>query len=254
MFRRISLDSRALISTLSVLAFLVIWEIAPRIGLADANFTSQPSRVVAAGLEIAGTSGFLHDVSVSLLEFAAGFALAIGIGVPLGLLLGRYSLLRHLLDPPLMAIYATPHLAMMPIIVVWLGIGLQSKIAVAFLGGVIPILVNTMAGVRGVERSWVVAARSFGGGEWDVFAKVILPASLLSVVMGVRLGLSRAVMGVVVAEMYQSQAGIGNQIMRYGTEFRTDYLLFDVLLVSLFGLAATSAVRLLEEKMWTAGK
>ncbi len=255
MSRRISSSNyRGLISTLSVLVFLAIREIAPRAGLADATYTSQPSRVIAASLEIVPSAGFLHDVSVSLSEFAIGFALAIGIGVPLGLLLGRFPVLRYLLDPPIMAIYATPHLALLPILVVWLGIGMQSKIAVAFVGGVIPILVNTMAGVRGVERAWVAAARSFCAGEWDVFVKVILPASLPAVIMGIRLGLSRAVLGVVVAEMYQSQAGVGNEIMRYGSEFRTDYLLFDALLVSLFGFAATSAVRALEERLWTAGK
>ena len=245
---------RMVVSTLSVMAFLAVWEIAPRVGIVDATYTSQPTRVIRAGFEIVRTGGFLHDVSVSLSEFAIGFALAIGIGVPLGLLLGRFPVLRYLLDPPIMAIYATPHLALLPIIVVWLGIGMQSKIAVAFVGGVIPILVNSMAGVRGVERSWVVAARSFCAGERDVFVKVILPASLPSVILGIRLGLSRAVLGVIVAEMYQSQAGVGNEIMRYGSEFRTDQLLFNVLLVSLFGVAATSAVRALEEKLWTAGK
>jgi len=138
--------------------------------------------------------------------------------------------------------------------VVWLGIGMQSKIAVAFVGAIIPILVNTIAGVRGVERSWIVAARSFGAGEWDVFGKVILPASLPGVILGIRLGLSRAVLGVVVGEMYQSQAGLGNKVMRYGSEFRTDYLLFYVLLISVFGLTATAAVRALEQKLWIAGK
>jgi NitT/TauT family transport system permease protein len=245
---------RLLISTLSVMTFLAIWEIAPRAGMVDATYTSRPSRVIAAGLEIVTSGGFLEDVFVSLSEFAIGFALAIGIGVPLGLLLGRFPLLRYLLDPPIMAIYATPHLALLPIVVVWLGIGMQSKIAVAFVGGAIPILVNSMAGVREVERSWVVAARSFCAGEWDVFVKVLLPASLPGVVLGIRLGLSRAVLGVVVGEMYQSQAGVGNEIMRYGSEFRTDYLLFEVLLVSLFGFAATRAVRSLEERLWTAGK
>jgi NitT/TauT family transport system permease protein len=131
---------------------------------------------------------------------------------------------------------------------------MQSKIAVAFVGGVIPILVNTTAGVREVERSWVVAARSFCAGEWDVFVKVILPAALPSVILGIRLGLGRAVLGVVVGEMYQSQAGLGNKVMRYGSEFRTDYLLVYVSLISMFGLAATTAVRTLEEKLWTAGK
>jgi NitT/TauT family transport system permease protein len=245
---------RLLVSTLSVLVFVSIWEIAPRTGWADATYTSQPSRVITAGLEIVRSGSFVRDVSVSLWEFAAGFALAIGIGVTLGLLLGRFPVLRHLLDPPIMAIYATPHLALMPIIVVWLGIGMQSKIAVAFVGGVIPILVNSMAGVRGVERSWVTAARSFCAREWDVFVKVILPAALPGVVMGIRLGLSRAVLGVVVAEMYQSQAGVGSQIMRFGSEFRTDYLLFYVLLVSAFGFTATRAVRALEQKLWTAGE
>ena len=245
---------RVVVSTLAVLVFLAIWEIAPRAGIVDATFTSQPSRVIAASLEIVPSGDFLHDVSVSLSEFAIGFALAVGIGVPLGLLLGRFPVLRYLLDPPIMAIYATPHLALLPIFIVWLGIGMQSKIVVAFVGGVIPILVNSMAGVRGVERSWVTAARSFCAREWDVFVKVILPASLPGVIMGIRLGVSRTVLGVVVAEMYQSQAGVGNKIMLYGSEFRTDYLLFNVLLVSVFGFTATWAVRALEEKLWTAGK
>jgi NitT/TauT family transport system permease protein len=222
--------------------------------MADVTYTSQPSRVIAASLEIMRSGVFFHDISVSLLEFAVGFAFAIVIGVPVGLLLGRFRILQYILDPPIMAIYATPHLALLPIIVVWLGIGMQSKIAVALIGGVIPILVNSTAGVREVERSWVIAARSFCASEWDVFVKVILPAALPAVIMGIRLGLSRAVLGVVVAEMYQSQAGVGNEIMRYGSEFRTDLLLFDVLLVSLFGFAATWAVRALEERLWTAGK
>jgi sulfonate transport system permease protein len=246
--------SRILISTVTVLIFLAVWEVAPRLGMADVTYISQPSRVLAASLEIVRSGVFFHDISVSLSEFAAGFALAIVIGVPLGLLLGRFPVLQYVLDPPIMAIYATPHLALLPIIVVWLGIGMQSKIAVAFIGGVIPILVNSMAGVREVERSWVTAAQSFCASEWDVFIKVIFPAALPNIIMGIRLGLSRAVLGVVVAEMYQSQAGIGNEIMRYGSEFRTDLLLFDVLLVSLFGFMATSVVRALEQRLWTAGK
>jgi sulfonate transport system permease protein len=243
-----------LISSLAVVVFVAAWEVAPRAGMVDVAYTSEPSRVIAASLAIVRSGGFLHDVSVSASEFAAGFALAIGIGVPLGLLLGTFPVLRYLLDPPIMAIYATPYLALLPIVVVWLGIGLESKIAVVFVGGVIPILVNSMAGVREVERSWITAARSFCAGKWDLFAKVILPGSLPAVIMGIRLGLSRAVLGVVVAEMYQSQAGIGNEIMRYGSEFRTDYLLFYVLLVSLFGFTATWGVRALEERLWISGK
>lgn len=244
----------ALISTLVILAFFAAWEILPRLGLFDATFTSQPSRVIAAGFEIVRGPDFLRDVSVSLSEFAIGFGAAIVVGVIAGLLLGTFPVLRGLLDPLIMAIYATPHLALLPIIVVWLGIGLESKIAVVFVGGVIPIMVNTMAGVRQVERSWVLATRSFCARKRDVFLKVILPASLPAVVIGIRLGLSRGVLGMVVAEMYQSQAGLGNEIMRYGSAFRTDYLLFYVLLVSAFGFGATASVRLLEQRLWASGK
>jgi NitT/TauT family transport system permease protein len=245
--------SRSLVSVLAVTAFLAAWEAAPALGLLDVQYTSRPSRVVAAGVEIVRGGSFVRDVWVSVSEFVVGFGIAAATGVPSGLVLGRFPALRHVLDPPIMAIYATPHLALLPIIVVWLGIGMQSKVAVVFIGGVIPILVNTIAAVRGVERAWVLAARSFCARERDVFMKVILPASTPGVVLGIRLGLSRAVLGVVVGEMYQSQAGIGNQIMRYGSEFRTDYLLFYVLLVSLFGFAVTSAVRMLEERLWTSG-
>ena len=241
--------NRTLVSTLAVALFLVAWEAAPRLGLVDPFFTSRPSQVLAAGADVLRGGTLMHDAAVSLSELAAGFALALAVGVPLGLMLGTFPTARHLVDPPLMAVYSTPQLALLPIFVLWLGIGMASKVAVVFLGASIPIIVNSMAGVRHVERSLVVAARSFCATRLDVFTKVILPASLPGVMIGIRLGLSRAVLGVVVAEMYVAQDGIGNQIMRLGSAFRVDRLLVYVLLVSAFGLGATTAVRKLEERM-----
>lgn len=241
--------SRAAVSTLAVALFLAAWEIAPRLHLVDPFFTSQPSRVALACVDVWRGGTLARDAFVSLSEFAGGFALALAVGIPLGLLLGAFPILRDLLDPPVMAIYATPQLALLPIFVLWLGIGMSSKIAVVFLGAVIPIVVNSMAGVRQVDRTIVLAARSFCATRRDVFARVILPASLPAVMIGVRLGLSRAVLGVVVAEMYVSQEGVGNQIMRLASAFRVDRLLVYVLLVSIFGLAATTAARKLEERV-----
>lgn len=241
--------SRAFLSAASVALVLAAWEIAPRVGLVDPFFTSQPSRVAAAAVDIVRSGTLLGDAAVSLSEFGAGFALALAIGVPAGLVVGTFRLLRHLVDPPIMALYATPQLALLPILVVWLGIGMASKAAVVFIVAVIPILVNTAAGVRQVERPLVLAARSFCATRRDVFGKVILPASLPAVMLGARLGLSRGVLGVVVGEMYVSQQGIGHQIMRLGSAFQVDELLVYVLLVSGFALGATTAVRQLEERV-----
>jgi len=237
------------VSTISVAAVLAAWELAPRLGLVDPFFTSRPSLVLAAAVDVVRSGTLLRDAIVSLSEFAIGFVLALAVGVPLGLVLGTFETLRFLLDPPIMAVYATPQLALLPIFVLWLGIGMSSKVAVVLLGASIPIIVNSIAGVRQVDRSLVVAARSFGATRLDVFRSVILPASLPAVMIGIRLGLSRAVLGVVVAEMYVSQDGVGNQIMRLGSAFRVDRLLVYVLLVSTFGLAATTAVRRIEERL-----
>ncbi len=239
--------SRAAVGAFAVALFLGAWELAPRAGLVDPFFTSEPSRVALAAIAVIRGGTLAHDAAVSLSEFGSGFALALAVGVPLGLLLGAFPILRDLIDPPLMAIYATPQLALLPIFVLWLGIGMGSKIAVVFLGAVLPIVVNTMAGVRQVDGTLVLAARSFCASRRDVFARVILPASLPAVVAGVRLGVSRGILGVVVAEMYVSQDGIGNQIMRLGSAFRVDRLLVYVLLVSAFGLGMTTLVRRLEE-------
>lgn len=238
-----------LISLLSVTIFLFLWEAAPRLHWVDPFFTGQPSRILAAGLEIWRRGSLLQDVITSVTEFAFGFALALVIGVPSGFLLGTFPVLRYLLDPPIMAIYATPDLALLPILVVWLGIGMKSKIAMAFAGALIPIVVNTIAGVRHGDRSLVMAARSFCARKRDIFAKVILPGSLPAVMLGIRLGMSRAVLAVVVSEMYVSQKGIGNQIMLSGSAFRIDDLLFYVLLVSAFGIGGTAILRKFEERL-----
>ena len=176
-------------------------------------------------------------------------ALAIGIGIPLGLILGTSRTLRLFIDPPLMAIYATPRLALLPIIVVWLGIGLASKIAVVFLGAVFYVLINTMAGVSDTDQRLVRAAKSFGANRFDIFSRIILPSALPAVMIGVRLGIGRGVLGVIVGEMFSSEAGLGNKIMTYGEAVRIDHLLVYTLFVSLCGFLMTTGARLLEERL-----
>jgi NitT/TauT family transport system permease protein len=232
-----------------VLAFLLLWEAAASWGWVNVRYTSKPSAVWSAALHLWRVDDFLHHAWVSFAAFATGFAMAVAVGVPLGLYVGASRRARLFLEPPLMALYTAPRLALLPILIVWLGIGLASKVAIVFLGAVFPILVNTMAGVRGADGRLVVAARAFGATRTDIFLKVLVPGCLPAILMGVRLGVGRGVLSVVVGEMFVSQAGIGYQIMTYGQGMRFDNLLVYAFAISLFGYALTVAVRVAEDRI-----
>jgi ABC-type nitrate/sulfonate/bicarbonate transport system permease component len=249
------LSRRTTVSTAAVLFFFVLWQVAPALGWVNPQFTSQPSSVAAALIDVLGHDNFFFHARVSLSEFGLGFALAVVISIPLGVLLGTSRYARYVLDPPLMALYMAPTLILLPILVIWLGIDMASKVAVVFLGAIFPIIVNTMAGMREADPKLIQAARCFGASKLDVFVRILIPGSLPSILMGMRLAVGRGVLGVVVGELYASQAGIGHQLMKYGSAMRIDRLLVYALIISAFGYAMTSLVRLLESRVqsWRAG-
>ena len=242
---------RLVVSSAAVAVFLMAWELLPALGLVDIRYTSQPSSVFQTAIKVLLHDNLGHHAYVSFIEFIAGFALAVVIGIPAGIVFGTVKMLRQIVDPPLMALNMMPRLALLPILAVGLGIGMASKIAVVFLGAVMPIIVNTMAGVRETDARLVLAARSFGATRLDIFIQILLPSSLPAVIMGVRLGIGRAILGVVVGEMYVAEAGIGFQIVTYGSSMRIDYLLVYTLLIAGFGYLLTSAARMLENRLST---
>lgn len=239
----------ATISLVSVLVFFALWEIAPALGWVNGRFVSRPSLVFAAGWSELGSAAFWIHAWVSLTEFGLGFALALAVGIPLAGLMAGSTIARQLLDPPLMALYIAPSLILLPILVIWLGIGVASKVAVVFLSAVFPIIVNTMAGMRQVDPRYRMMARAFGAGALAQFLRIQVPAALPSLLTGVRLAVGRGVLGVIVGEFYAAQAGIGFQLRVYGDSMRIDLLLVYALFVSCFGYALTEAVRLAEARV-----
>ena len=240
---------RLIVSSLSVLGFLLLWEVAAMQGWVNARFTSQPTQVYKAALVIFAKDDFGWHCGVSFVSFALGFAMALAVSIPLGLYLGVSRRGRLFIEPPLMALYTAPRIVLLPILIVWLGIGLGSKVAIVFLGAVFPIMVNTMAGVRGADHRLLTAARAFGATRMDIFLKVLVPGSLPAILMGVRLGVGRGVLSVVVGEMFVSEAGIGHQIMTYGQAMQFNNLLVYAFTISLFGYGLTVAVRMLEDRI-----
>jgi NitT/TauT family transport system permease protein len=237
-----------LLGTLSMAIFLGAWETVVRVGLVNPLFTSSPSRIVAAAIEMFADESFYAHLEVSAEEFFAGFALAIVIGVPLGILMGWYSRVNAILEPFVSALYATPRIALLPLVVIWFGIGIASKVAIVFLGAIFPILVNTITGVRTIEADFVKVARSFGASDRQMFLTVVLPSAVPMLLTGLRLGLGHALVGIVVGEMYGATQGLGYLIAVAGARFQTDRVMVGIILIAGLGVALTELLRAIERR------
>jgi NitT/TauT family transport system permease protein len=249
-WERIALPVGALIVVLAIWQLVSAWS-----GLGVwVQYISSPVDAISAGWGLLTSGELWSNTEGSLEAFAIGFALAAVIGVPIGLAMGWSRTLRELLDPPLNLLNATPRLALLPVIVVWLGIGVKATVVVVLIDAVIPVIVNAMAGVRDTDVKFIQVARSFGAGRLDLFRKVLLPASTPAVLTGVRLAVSRAVLGVIVAELYVSTAGIGHLIQTYGQAFQMSEVVFLVVLVGVFGYLINLALQRVERRFesWRA--
>jgi NitT/TauT family transport system permease protein len=238
----------AWLGTLAVAAFLALWEGAVALGWISPLFTSAPSRIAAAAAEMFADGSLFEHLKVSGLEFAVGYGLAVIIAVPLGILMGWYRRFNAVLDPFVSALYATPRIALLPLMMIWLGIGLASKIAIVFLGAIFPILVNTITGVRTLDANFIRVARSFGSNDWQLFLTVALPSSVPLLLSGLRLGLGHALIGIVVAEMYGATHGLGFLISVAGARFQTDKVMVGIIIIALAGILMTAVLRMIERR------
>jgi NitT/TauT family transport system permease protein len=237
-----------LLGTLTVGTFLVAWELAARLNLVKPIFISSPTRIVEASIWLFA-HGLWHDIWVSAQEFLLGFGLAICLGIPLGIALGWSRPLRAMLEPFVVVLYSIPRIALLPLTILWLGIGLASKVAIVFLGAVFPITVNVMSGIRTVDETLVRCARSFGASDRQLLLTVSLPGTVPFMITGMRLGAGRALVGIVVSELVVSSAGIGHMMSRAGATFQTDKVFVGVILLAIFGLLFSQSLRALEKRV-----
>jgi ABC-type nitrate/sulfonate/bicarbonate transport system permease component len=232
--------------TLGVAAFLIIWQLASVSGAVDAILLPAPTAVAGAFGDMFTSPGFGADLRASGVEFIIGFLLSLVIGLPLGMLIGWYKRLGYALEPLINFFYSTPRIALMPILIIWFGIGLSSKIAVVFLGGVFPILINAAAGVRTVDRSLIQAARVFNATDRQLFLTVNLPACVPFVLSGMRLAVGQGLIGVFVGELLGAQHGVGLLVANAGASFQTARVLAGVALIAAAGVVLTNLLGLAE--------
>ena len=211
-------------------------------------FFSGPSSI-AKQFWISLTQGnLLADLAFSGKNFTIGFGIALVSGVVIGVIVGWYRRVRMIADPFLNALYAAPRIAMMPLIIIWFGIGMWSKVFIVFLSAFFPILVNTVAGIRNMDRDLLRAARAFCASDWQIFTTLAIPGSVPFILTGVRQGVAVGLIGVVVGEMLGSSEGIGFMVAYGGQTFQTDTLFVGFVIIAFAGIVLTSITERLERR------
>ncbi len=246
------MNSRFGTNVISILSLAVLWEVTGRI--MDSTLIPPLSRIGAAWWKLLASGKLAANLTLSLTTLAAGFFLAVAIGIIIGLLMGRFRAVEHFLDLYVNVLMSAPTTAFVPVLIMWFGLGIESRIAVVFLFAVFVIIINTMTGVKQVDSVLVEMARSFGAKEKEIFFKIILPAAMPAIMAGVRLGMGRAVKGMVTAEMLLTLTGIGAMIMQYGSSFATDSLFAVILTILIIAMITMQAVQWLDRRLtgWKA--
>lgn len=244
-----------LLGVVSFAVILLAWEAAVRVGWLNPFFTSQPTAIAAALAREARSGELARSTSVSLREFGAGFGAAIVVGLTLGVVAGWFRTVEYALDPFIWFIYSAPLIAFYPLFVLWLGLGTHTVIAISFLLSVTPIIVNTATGIRNLSATLLLAARSFGARPHDVLWKVALPSSVPMIVAGLRLGVGRALTGVVIAELFVPSGGLGSSIAYNAGLLRTTNMLASLMVIVVLGVICTQGLSAIEARFdsWRTG-
>jgi NitT/TauT family transport system permease protein len=225
-----------------------LWELLPALGMIDPFYTSSPTRIIQAG-EWLFANGLWYDIWVSLAEFMVGMLLAIVLGVALGFLVGWYRSLNAMFEPFITLLNATPRIALLPLIILWMGIGMQSKVAAVFLGAFFPIVITVIKGVHNIDETLLRCAHSFGATDRQVIFTLVAPSSVPFLVAGLHIAVGRGLVGMVIGEMMAAQAGVGFMMSRSAALFQTDKVFVGLILLAGFGYLLTELLKLIEKRI-----
>jgi ABC-type nitrate/sulfonate/bicarbonate transport system permease component len=239
---------RIVLGAAFILILFVAWELVTALGIEPPIILPSPGSVVDAFRSLFSSSDIWADFAASGEELLYGLSLAAAVGIAAGLAIGWYPRLGYFFDPFISFLYAVPRVALGPLLVVWFGIGLSSKVALVFLISVFPVLVNTSSGVRSLDPHLVRVARCFGASDLKIFRTIALPGSVPFILGGLRLAVGQSLIGVFVAELLGAQHGIGAMIENAGQQFQTDIVFAGLLIFAATGMLLTAIVRWLERR------
>jgi sulfonate transport system permease protein len=239
------------IRTVSVAVFLVLWEITGR-GIDPVLFTT-PSAVSVAAVEMIRSGELWTYLYPSLVVLLYGFSLAVIFGIGIGLLLARYWVLDVALSVYITFLYSIPSVALVPLIVLWAGYEQTAKVIILFLFAFFPMVINTYQGVKAVDPKLIEVGRAFRCNEGQLWANIVIPASLPFIVTGLRLALGRGLIGMVLADLYTALSGIGYLIARTAATYQVNRMFVPIVTLGLLGVTLTALLRQIEKRVapWT---
>jgi len=240
-------ERRALFRYGFLALILIVWQIVgPHI---SPIFFTYPTKIAVAFYDLTASGDLPHFLLQSLEVLFYGLLAAITVGIPLAVMMARIRWLDWALDFPINALYATPLVALVPLLVLWFGIYLKAKIIVVFLFAVFPILISTYQGVRECDQNMLEVAHSFRSNEWRVWQDVLLPFALPYITAGIRLAIGRGLVGMVIAEFYTTISGLGFMITRYANNFEMDKTFVPVIVLMALGVSLTAGLKRLERRI-----
>jgi ABC-type nitrate/sulfonate/bicarbonate transport system, permease component len=224
-----------------VALILIVWEIVgPFI---SPIFFTYPTKIAVAFYDLILNGELPYYLGQSLEVMVYGLSIAVIVGIPLAVAMARVRWLDWALDLPINALYATPLVAVVPLLVLWFGIYLKAKIIVVFLFAVFPVLINTYQGVRECDKNMIEVARSYRSSEWRMWQDVLLPFAVPYIIAGIRLAIGRGLIGMIIAEFYTTISGLGFMITRYANVFEMDKVFVPVIVLMVLGVSLTTMLK-----------
>jgi ABC-type nitrate/sulfonate/bicarbonate transport system permease component len=243
-----ALGERLFYGLIGLVVVLAVWEATAQMGLYKRSLMSLPSSILRVAIEDTTNGSIWPHIGVSAQEFAIGFAASLAIGIPLGLAIGLFRRVDYTLNGLLAGLNATPNVALIPLVILIFGLGIEAKAVVVFLSAFFAVVVTTFTGVQATARRHLEITRSFGGSPWLAFRSVVLPSTLPFIISGIRIGAGRALVGVVSAEILSANVGLGFYIALKAQFLDTARAMFGIILFGLFGLLLGEGVRLVERR------
>jgi sulfonate transport system permease protein len=232
-----------------VIGFLALWQLSTKVGWVNTSVFPPLDQIVLALFNGIASGALTDDIAISLQRSGIAFSAAVSLGIPLGLFMGQIRAVEKALDPLLQFFRQTSALALYPVFILLMGLGEVSKVFVIFWATLFPILLATTGGVKEVDRKLIEMARTYGASSLQVFRRVVLPAAVPAIFVGLRLSATTALLLLIAAEMIGANKGLGFQVMNAQYNFQVPQMFASILLLALLGLAANSVLVLLQKKL-----